>query len=1580
MHTKSLKKGLASLLCASMLMTAAPVFAAPGGDGDTVAPKLVYASVSQSENGKEASQTGKTMTLDHISVAVRPHGLYIGDRVPVMVTAYSADETPLSPESYDVTVQSDAENIIAVEADSLLAKATGEAEITVKVASGSDTAEAKFTVMVKELDPAKTRSTFYTDEKRANAQENIEKYGWASDIRKTAIQSAKIYLDMDDEYLWSLVPSQMIPRSYAVTAPQTVGCLNCGSKINEFGNYPYIIDYAGNPWKLTCPNCKTVFPTNDFKAYYEGGIDADGCFNPDLAKAHNDELIAKGEKGNLVNILYPEKGESWGVDDATGYIAESGQKYTFIAYYNHEGLWHGGAIIKALTALRDAYLYTGDVAYANKGVILLDRIADVYPDLDLDIWNFQDGFLNSNGHSNRGKAIGSIWETSVADTFITSYDAFYPALADDSVAPCTQALAFLATKNSGKANPARVRVNMEDGILREILPAVKRGEIRGNSGMHQATLANAAVVLDSMPETEEWLDFDFQAGTAKAQEVTGGNISVELIDRVDRDGHGNEGSPGYNSLWLGNYLEVADVLNGYELAGSEKEYDLYNNVKFRKMFSSMYPLILSSGYSPNIGDTGTAGGKTMPAKLADMVKAFSQFGDIEYAQVAYMLNADSTSNIKLGIFDKDPEAIAEQIQAVIDTYGKINLDATNLSGFGFTALRDGEPGTAASVDGDEFVFSTLAHTESVATKYFESNSTLQLEATAPGDTIEFKFQSDYSGTRNIYINMWTAASYGVYDVYVNDKKLAEPLSFLGAGIQVKKAGSADILKGENTIKFVMSDITRGKAGFRSMILATVAAEEATPTTERDLWMYYGKTSGVASHAHRDALNIGLHAFGMDLMPDLGYPRFADSSDRHRFSLVGNTTAHNTVVIDNTPQTGQIVGQPQHFDDTDFVKLFDVSDEKAYEGVADQYRRTSAMIRIDDANSYIIDLFRVSGGSTHRYSFHGAETNKLETSGLELEKQVDKDGNYVGTLAGANQPYPDACDVDDPSGARYFFNVETQKGEIDNFTADYNILDTWNVLGNGVSAQTDVHLKLTMLGEFDQVTMADAKPPENKPGNPSKLRYVFAERSGKDLESCFTSVIEPFKGTSNITSIEALTVLNGNVEASDMDIRAVKVTLTNGRIDYIVNAMDETKEYTVVDGEIRIPFQGFFGVYSKDSAESENARYYLNDGTKIADASNSGLSAVTGTVTDFTKELSVENTITVSPKENVDPALLAGKYIYIENEGVYNAAYQIKSAKTDGSNLVLDIGDTTTVRAYKDANDLEKGYVYDIIKGKKFRIPLVVFNNLTPGDVTLTNSSISEKSEMGDLIGRFTVIDPDDSKWTYELPEGEDKFVIGGKSLYLAKSLTNGTYPVELTITDSAGNKLNKTLSIQVTIAFTDLAEGHWAAEAILALSEDEIIKGYDDGTVKPSQNASRAEFTSLVARILGLKGNGKLEFSDIDESAWYANDVSAAVAEGLVVGWNESFRPNDTITREEAMVIIAKAISRFGIEAAGDLTSLEAFTDAAEISDWATSSAATLVSNGVIVGAEGKINSKAKITRAEISMILYQMKTKYQDK
>ena len=339
-------------------------------------------------------------------------------------------------------------------------------------------------------------------------------------------------------------------------------------------------------------------------------------------------------------------------------------------------------------------------------------------------------------------------------------------------------------------------------------------------------------------------------------------------------------------------------------------------------------------------------------------------------------------------------------------------------------------------------------------------------------------------------------------------------------------------------------------------------------------MYHGRNTG---HGHRDTLNLGLYAYGLDVLPDMGYPRYADSMDMHRVSMVINTISHNTVIIDDKPQVPHLIGQPYHYDYSDLVKLFDVSAETAYQDTADLYRRSSAMIKIDDDSSYIVDFFRVSGGTKHCYSFHAAEQNGIATSGLNLVKQADADGNYIGTYAGADTAYPVNSDVKDETGARYLIHVEKQEGNAGDFSVDYSLLDTWNILGNGVSALTDIHVKLNMLGEFDEVVLADAMPPENKVGNPKFLRYVLVSRKGENLKSCYTAVIEPYRGASKIASIEALQVQKDGRPVCDMQARAVKVVLENGRIDYIVNALDPSVCYTVTDGSMEFPFCGFFGV-------------------------------------------------------------------------------------------------------------------------------------------------------------------------------------------------------------------------------------------------------------------------------------------------------------------------------------------------------------------------------------------------------------------
>jgi hypothetical protein len=299
------------------------------------------------------------------------------------------------------------------------------------------------------------------------------------------------------------------------------------------------------------------------------------------------------------------------------------------------------------------------------------------------------------------------------------------------------------------------------------------------------------------------------------------------------------------------------------------------------------------------------------------------------------------------------------------------------------------------------------------------------------------------------------------------------------------------------------------------------------------------------------------------------------------------------------------------------------------------------------------------------------------------------------------------------------NVERDRNPQRQFSVDWSVVDTWGSLPEG--ERGTVHIRLTMLGEFDEVALADGVPPRNKPGNPASLRYVLAHRQGGDLSSFFTSVLEPYQGERVVRAIRLATVERKNAgsgaagtgaeaaAAGDLAARAVRVELACGRTDYIVSSLDPDEEL-LLDGEI--VFRGAFGLYSERAGSPEYA--YVHDGTEIgrADSAERLVLAAgrrTGKVTGFTKEPSGRNTITVQLEgtaEAAELATLAGRFVYVASDGIRNAVYRIWSAYAGpGGGTVLDIGDMTLIRSYADPEDYAKGFVYDIKEGAALYIPL-----------------------------------------------------------------------------------------------------------------------------------------------------------------------------------------------------------------------------------------------------------------------------------
>ncbi|RKN84289.1 OmpL47-type beta-barrel domain-containing protein [Paenibacillus ginsengarvi] len=1138
---------------------------------------------------------------------------------------------------------------------------------------------------------SKTRSTYYTPAKVTAARQNVLLYDWAKSSKDSVVTKANKYLAKGQDFIWELVPGPNLPRSYGVN--QVLGSPITGRAIDQYGNYPYKADPLNDPWKIVDPSSGYKFPTNDFGAYYRSGLDEHGIFQPKLA-----------DRSLLVNTLYPEKGPTWGVDDGFGWMNENGDRYTFVAYYTHWFLWYStGMIQDSLNAFRDAYLYTGDVKYARAGMVLLDRIADVYPDMDTMLHD-KTIYLNSHGGTGLGKVVGSIWETGLVKDFISAYDAFYPALGDTLLAQFLDAKSAQYRLTNPKNSGGAIARNIEDGILKQVYPGVKAARIRGNDGMHQSALALAAVVYDTLPQTKEWLDFTFQTGgnTSNPPGVTGGNILNTLISVVDRDGHGNEASPGYNSLWLTTDQLTADVLDGYDLY---PEADLYANVKFRKMFSAYYPLVLSEKYLANIGDTGSTGNPGISTvKLADVVKAFDKFGDPVYAQLAYFLNGNRADGIHKDVFSVNPNEISQRIRDAVALHGTLDLGSDNRTGYGFAALRDGKNVTDSFGLSYGFPSMDIAY-RNTEVKLFEASGTMQLEATAPGAIITYSFEVSHTDDYEIDLLPFLAPSYGIYRISIDGQPVRD-MDFYGSNTNLYEVlGRMTLTAGMHRISFEglgkRAESTNYKMGVRNLNLldanARAVRDNAGPqgNTLRDFWMYYGRNTG---HGHKDTLNLGMHAFGLDLSPDLGYPEFADSVDMHRAQWVVNTISHNTVMVDKKMQGNQWVADPKHFDDSGMVQLIDVEAPDVYPQT-ELYKRTTAMIRIDGANSYAVDFFRVKGGTDHHFSFHGAE-GVATVEGLTMTAQS------TGTYAGPGVEYGQR--VDDVAGSgykgsgfHYLKNVSRDMNPQAAFSIDWKAVDTWKVL----SSPADIHLRLTMLGPIDDVALADGVPPQNKPGNPKTLRYFVAHRSGTNLDSLFTSVLEPYKDNRTIASIEPAVVKAGGTVVSGNDVKAVKVTLANGRVDYIVNALNTETLYTIDD---KLQFKGFMGVYSEK--DGENVYRYVHDGSFIApigETAGTDAGALQGTIASFTGIPSVQNEIVVNM--NLAGATLddvVGATIVVANDGVRNAAYRIIGAADLGSGRYrLDIGESTLIRSFVDPNDFSKGYVYDIAQGAAFRIPL-----------------------------------------------------------------------------------------------------------------------------------------------------------------------------------------------------------------------------------------------------------------------------------
>lgn len=533
--------------------------------------------------------------------------------------------------------------------------------------------------------PPKTSRSLLTDEQIERARVLCRTNKQAERVYRGIIDSAQPWLAFSDEQLRAMLPDSRVPRAFDLSVH---GCPVHGEAIFRYGTYPWKLD-PKHPFSVVCPVGHERYPSNDFQAYYLGGM--------------KDRSLLTGPYA----------------DDGWGWTSPTGEKYWFVAYACHHAWMSSWR--PAVTALSQAYVLTGQRVYAQKAAAMLDRIAEVYPGMD---YNSQSrlGQIRAERKSGpyEGKILNSIWETGVFKGLAVAYDQIFDTL----VGPEPIRLSWRSAD--------RIRNNIEQNLLEDGIAAIFRNQICGNFGMHQDALVHAALVRQTGP-TREWLS-RIMSGTHGGAVHQG--LDYAFYNLVFKDGMPNEVSPGYASHWINNMASLAGPL-------ARAGIDLFRRPRFQLMLDAPLQILCIGRFTPNIGDSGSLNEGWVTPLASSYTLAY---GNLKYPRYAWAAEHLGGFRQVYASFDDlfrpvwDPGHVRQDI-------GEYQHQPSSrfLDGFGVTVLNNRSDSLAASVWYG--MSSWHAHRDRLNLELFGRGRRLSPDLGYP-DTMNDSVSGIYSWTQN----------------------------------------------------------------------------------------------------------------------------------------------------------------------------------------------------------------------------------------------------------------------------------------------------------------------------------------------------------------------------------------------------------------------------------------------------------------------------------------------------------------------------------------------------------------------------------------------------------------------------------------------------------------------------------------------------------------------------------------------------------------------------------------------------------------------------------------------------------------
>jgi hypothetical protein len=174
--------------------------------------------------------------------------------------------------------------------------------------------------------------------------------------------------------------------------------------------------------------------------------------------------------------------------------------------------------------------------------------------------------------------------------------------------------------------------------------------------------------------------------------------------------------------------------------------------------------------------------------------------------------------------------------------------------------------------------------------------------------------------------------------------------------------------------------------------------------------------------------------------------------------------------------------------------------------------------------------------------------------------------------------------------------------------------------------------------------------------------------------------------------------------------------------------------------------------------------------------------------------------------------------------------------------------------------------------------------------------------------------------------------------------------------------------------FSDVPDNYWARPYIQALVERNILAGFTDGTFRPDQPITRAEFTAPLQKAFGQKpAQNASNFRDVPGGFWAEGGIKQAVATGFLKGYpGNRFLPNQEIPRAQVLVALASGLKLKPPSNPAQV--LQTYQDANQIPKYATQGVAASTAAGIAINYPNQklLKPDQAATRAEVAAAIYQ--------